>query len=279
MRWPPITRWLAPLLLSGTRALAASRHSEAFVSELEACIADHAAALSRTASQWGDTCAPVTTRLDALAAMYEQSLTPIFERHGYTAALWCAAFALGLPSVGFTNPEPPVWSTQLLCPWRIPASCNGSDEELNSDEVRGVRVCPWEGRGRPEQCAPQQHPLYAIWPEDTESGADPNRRTLSCALCARLRRTFAVEAPNPSRHIRPLPDDLRDMRAFGMWLANREASHKMRADDLLRDINLYKASEGEIEGYLSQSLRLLSRVGDAPLSVMEHAHRVCEPAW
>ena len=47
-------------------------------------------------------------------------MTPIFEKHGYASALWCAMYSLGMvPIVDASQPNNPnfdLWYQQLLCP-------------------------------------------------------------------------------------------------------------------------------------------------------------------
>jgi hypothetical protein len=82
--------------------------------------------------------------------------------------------------------------------------------------------------------------------------------------------------------------------AFGAWLANTAAKNghqgKHATAALVKNINLYKASNGEeIHGFLWQSLRLLAydtgtlegtRDRDpSHKAAVDHAHVVCEPMW
>ena len=289
-----------------------------FVQDLEECIRAHAVRLAETFPQWGNKCGPVTTKVDYQAEIYEETLTPIMEKHGYTAALWCSMYSLGMvPIVDNTQPNNPnfdVWYTQLMCPWNFPQDCGGSDDELTDNEVEGQLVCPQYEIGNPARCAPNQHPQYAIWPGNAApyQNNDPTRRTMSCALCGRLKRTFPAGAPVGSPDLieasigvayslEGVPDDERhhftawwDMHAFGAWLANtaaRNGHHGVWSrDHLVEKINLFKASNGEeIHGYLWQSLRLLAydtgtlegtrNPSPEHATATTHAHEVCEPMW
>ena len=130
-------------------------------------------------------------------------------------------------------------------------------------------------------CAPNQHPQYPIWPADVYVKDEGDRRTMSCALCGRLSRTFSagppVGAPDKIKanlgieynmvgipaHEKHLYTAWWDMHPFGAWLANEAAKRGHQNgwsnDDIVRDINVWKASNGEeIHGYLWQSLRLLA---------------------
>jgi hypothetical protein len=81
----PSTRLLLALLAPATSG---EIRSGEFINELEQCIRNHARRLAQTFPQWGDKCGPVTAKVDFQAALYEETLTPILEKHGYTGALW-----------------------------------------------------------------------------------------------------------------------------------------------------------------------------------------------
>ena len=116
-----------------------------FVVDLETCIRQHGFRLAETFPQWGNKCGPVTTKVDFQAMVYEETLAPIMEKHGYTAALWCSMYSLGMvPIVDTSQPNNPnfdVWYTQLMCPWNFPDDCGVSDAELTDDEANGQLVC------------------------------------------------------------------------------------------------------------------------------------------
>ena len=287
-----------------------------FALDLEACIRNHALRLAETFPSWGNKCEAVTTKVDYQAMVYEETLSPIMQKHGYTGALWCAMYSLGMvPIVDVTQPNNPnfdVWYSQLMCPWDFPKDCGASDKELTAYEVEGQPVCPAHLQRDPAQCAPNQHPQYAIWPDDQYQQVDPLRRTMSCALCGRLKRTFPVGAPvgapgliqknvGVEYSLKGVPEDQThlftawwDMHAFGAWLANmagqRRHEDMWNRETLVANINLYKASNGEeIHGYLWQSLRLLAydsgtlhgtRETYPPhKKAVDHAHQVCAPMW
>eukprot|EP00966_Prymnesium_polylepis_P218149 5049020-Prymnesium_polylepis.1 len=95
--------------------------------------------LAETFPAWGDKCGAVTAKVDFQAKVYEGTLTPIYEKHGYAAALWCAMYSLGMvPIVDASQPNNPnfdVWYKQLLCPWEFPKDCGATDSELSDDEA------------------------------------------------------------------------------------------------------------------------------------------------
>ena len=190
---------LAACLLLACLATQSRAETPEFVTDLEECIRNHARRLAETFPQWGDKCGAVTDKVDFQARIYEETLTPIYEKHGYTAALWCSMYSLGMvPIVDTSQPNNPnfdVWYTQLMCPWNFPRDCGGSDNELSNKENEGQMVCPQWEIGNPAKCAPNQHPQYEIWAQKQFQQNDPNRRTMSCALCGRLSRTFPAGAP------------------------------------------------------------------------------------
>ena len=79
-----------------------------FVGDLEDCIRNHATRLAETFPQWGNKCEPVTSKVDFQAALYEETLTPMYNKHGYTGALWCSMYSLGMvPIVDLSQPNNP----------------------------------------------------------------------------------------------------------------------------------------------------------------------------
>lgn len=79
-----------------------------FVGDLEDCIRHHATRLAETFPQWGNKCDPVTSKVDFQAALYEETLTPMYNKHGYTGALWCSMYSLGMvPIVDLSQPNNP----------------------------------------------------------------------------------------------------------------------------------------------------------------------------
>ncbi|KAL1528477.1 hypothetical protein AB1Y20_009820 [Prymnesium parvum] len=287
-----------------------------FARALETCIRNHARRLAETFPLWGNKCDAVTPKVDFQAKMYEETLTPIFKQYGYPAALWCAMYSLGMvPIVDATQPNNPnfdIWYKQLLCPWNFPTDCGASDSELTDNEAAGQLVCPRWAIGNPALCAPNQHPQYEIWSKNPYQQNDPNRRTMSCALCGRLSRVFPAGAPVGAPDLIEANIGVKyslanvteeekhhftawwDMHAFGAWLANEAARNnhegEYAVDKIVHNINIFKASNGEeIHGYLWQSLRLLAydsgtlEGARAPYPehdiAVNHAHHVCEPMW
>ena len=58
-----------------------------FVHDLEECIRRHARRLAETFPSWGNKCGPVTAKVDFQAALYEETLAPIFSKVASTAGL------------------------------------------------------------------------------------------------------------------------------------------------------------------------------------------------
>ena len=135
---------------------------------------------------------------------------------------------------------------------------------------------------------------------------------MSCALCGRLSRVFKAGAPvgapdliqaniGVSYSLEGVREDEKDhftawwdTHAFGAWMANLAARNgrkgKYANDEVVKNINLYKASNGEeIHGYLWQSLRLHAhnggtlegaRIANPPhKTAVDHAHETCKPMW
>jgi hypothetical protein len=138
-------------------------------------------------------------KIDTQSKIYDETLTPIWDKYGYQAALWCATYSLGMTGAEYdpndtqpNNPNFSDWYAKLLCPWNLD-QCGTNDLSLNEKEQDGVSVCPAEDR--PWECAPNQHPQYLIFPVDQFVPSEPERRTMSCALCGRLARTFPTGPP------------------------------------------------------------------------------------
>jgi hypothetical protein len=74
---------------SAQQTVGASK-SEEFASVLEQCIRSHAVAAAESFPSWANSCLPPTEKIDRQARIYFTTLSPIRERYGYTAALWCA---------------------------------------------------------------------------------------------------------------------------------------------------------------------------------------------
>ena len=112
----------------------------------------------------------------------EPVLGPLLDAHGYTAVLWCSIYTGGWP-MGWTDGD---WYADYLCPeangrrW-----CSGHDD-LGEAEAAVVRT----GEGGIDQ--------------REMGGPDMRIRTMSCALCARLKQRFGV-APFKGRAV-PIPN-------------------------------------------------------------------------
>ena len=188
------------------------------------------------------------------------------------------------------NPNFPDWYQSLLCPWNVD-TCGHERLGQHGPEWRGV----------PVGNAPNQNAQYLTTPPDKYVQDEPDRRTMSCGLCGHLKRRLGtppmMEEPPPLTH--EVPQRQRqlftanwDFHPFGAWLANDAVANGRRVADVVRDINVFKASNGEeIHGYLWQSLRLLAydtgsldgrRKEGAQLLdgvAVEHMLSVCEPMW
>lgn len=167
-----------------------------FVQDLEQCIRETATEVALQYPSWGDNCMPGTYIVDAQAAVYSKTLSPIMEKHGYTGALWCAFFSIRMfhdPDPNDPQPNQPfykLWYESLVCPW---------DLGVCGDEPLGQSG--YEGDGVPTEWAgDRQHPQYI--------GED--RRAMSCGLCGHLRNVFG----KPPYHV---ADTVPDSLPQGIW--------------------------------------------------------------
>eukprot|EP00966_Prymnesium_polylepis_P330368 7386024-Prymnesium_polylepis.2 len=283
-------------LLHHARAQAADQ--VVFAEALERCIRDHAEAAAASFPSWGDTCMPPTEKIDIQSKVYERTLVGIRDQYGYTGALWCAFYSMRMTGREYdpndTQPNNPNffdWYSSLLCPWNL--------DQCGSDRL-GAFGNEWDGA--PVEGAPNQNQQYLTTPADPYVPDEPDRRTMSCALCGWLKRRLG-DPPfivDPA----PLPHDLEgadlytanwDFHPFGAWLANdafgyAHFDYERGIDALVHSINIWRASNGEeIHGFLWQSTRLLAHEGgtlagarkavirDAP--AVSHVLRVCKPSW
>ena len=278
--------------------------SRNFADALEQCIRNAAAEAAASLPQWGDACMPPTQKIDLQAKVLDGTLASIHDAYGYTGALWCAFYSLRMTGAEYdpndTQPNNPNifdWYDTLLCPWNVDAEViakNGGTGMPCGDEELGLHGNEWEGV--PAVWAQRQNAQYLITPTDPYVQDEPDRRTMSCGLCGHLKRRLGPPPffVDPPAVVDPGREDLytanMDFHPFGAWLANNAARHGRSSDDIVRLINVWRASNGEeIHGYLWQSLRLLAydtgslsgtRLEEIDDGVAhEHAMRVCEPSW
>jgi hypothetical protein len=261
-----------------------------FADALEQCIRQSAKAAADSFPDWGHSCLPPTAKIDKQAAVLTQVLGPIRRQYGYVAALWCAFYSVRMTGAEYdpkdtqpNNPNFPEWYTTLLCPWDV-AVCG--------DEPLGHNGKEWEGispRG-----AAHQNAQYLTDPPDQYVHGEPDRRTMTCGLCGHLKRRLGrppLFAPTPEITTEAaLYTNNWDFHPFGAWLANEAALHGHKVDDVVRDIHVWKASNGEeIHGYLWHSLRLLAydtgtlegtrKAWVDDHTGQAHAMAVCKPTW
>eukprot|EP00964_Phaeocystis_antarctica_P115716 scaffold79681_cov69-Phaeocystis_antarctica.AAC.3 len=205
------------------------------------------------------------------ARQMEPVLGPLHDAHGYSAVLWCSMYTGGWP-MGWTDGD---WYADYLCPeanghrW-----CSGHDD-LGEAEAAGVRT----GEGGTDQ--------------RENGGSDMRIRTMSCALCARLKKRFGV-APFNGR-VQPIPSPRQamvgaqarrfggmaetweqklgeskgywdrwvgwDMHAFGMWFARARWPAQLDEVQLAADIlqiAAHRLDNGEVlHAFIWQTLALL----------------------
>lgn len=131
----------------------------AFITDLEACIRNHAIKAAETFPLWGNSCLPPTSKVDiqgactpiaalrpsappehlrtmsfpSAAKIYEETLSPFHDKYGYHAALWCAMYSLGMTGAEF-NPK----DTQPNNP-----NFSGERSWINRFASRSTRDCSY----------------------------------------------------------------------------------------------------------------------------------------
>ena len=204
------------------------------------------------------------------------------------------------------NPNIKDWVDSLMCPWNL-NECG--------DEALGAHGDEW--RGVPASTAPNVNAQYPV-KNNPQAAAfnrifEPKRRTMSCALCAHLRRQLGkapllLDPPpidEPGHGYDEGDEHLYtanwDFHPFGAWLANEAArvAHVGRFSQMQRDVAVgevvdliheWKVSNGEeMHGFLWQSTRLLAydtgtlqgtrreRVDEHTAAL--HVMKVCKPTW
>ncbi|KAL1507404.1 hypothetical protein AB1Y20_008246 [Prymnesium parvum] len=282
------------LLLALLALVHARSPSDDFADALVQCIRSHAEEAAASLPRWGNSCLPPTEKVDLQAAIYDRTLARIRARYGYTGALWCAFYSVRMTGKEYdpndvqpNNPNFADWYRSLLCPW---------DVEVCGDEPLGSHGEEW--RGVPVEGAPHQNAQYLTTPADNYVQNEPDRRTMSCGLCGHLRRVlgkppFTMEPPAiPPEEQPQLFTANWDFHPFGAWLANEATRSNRPMLDVVSDINVWRASNGEeIHGYLWQSTRLLAYTTGSlegerlpphaldPLRGAKHVFEVCAPSW
>ena len=168
--------------------------SEIFASALSQCIREAAARGASAFARWGDGCIQPTVKVDVQAEVLGETVTAFEEKYGYQAALWCTFYSARMSGEEFradnpqpNNPQFDDWYATLLCPWHL-NNCGAEELGLHGDERHGVPTA-WAGDG--------QNFKYV---------GEPERRTMSCALCGFLDRTLghppvscpATHCPRPA---------------------------------------------------------------------------------
>lgn len=220
--------------------------SQEFANALVDCIRANSENVARTWPQWGNSCVSPTAKVDMQAIELKSTLTPIKGRYGYPSALWCHFYGLSMYEPSADDPQPnnpnsAAWYQHLLCPYKLD-SCGHEELGAHGDEWWGV----------PSTWGNNLNPLY---------DGEPDRRTMSCGLCGFLSRQlghppYRLDFPwvNDPRHVYTATWDT---HPFGAWLANDLAISGASLPDTVKNINNFRASNGEeIHGFLWQILRL-----------------------
>jgi hypothetical protein len=91
------------LLAHGALALVPP-NNELFVRDLETCIERLAVNVSASSLTWANRCMSVTAKTGFQREVLKASMDPMYEKHGYTGALWCAFYAVRMADQPFIKP-------------------------------------------------------------------------------------------------------------------------------------------------------------------------------
>ena len=83
-----------------------------FADALETCIRTAAFVVTNTTRTWAEHCESPTDKTVFQTSLLAPLLRPLREKHGYTAALWCAIYSGAWP-MGWTDGD---WYATFLCP-------------------------------------------------------------------------------------------------------------------------------------------------------------------
>ena len=281
-----------------------------FADALETCIRTAAFVVTNTTRTWAEHCESPTDKTVFQTSLLAPLLRPLREKHGYTAALWCAIYSGAWP-MGWTDGD---WYATFLCPEVSRVDAVAHDEaDQRSKKLR--RACTGRERlgatdesvGVPTTMGKPTYPAYAM----------------SCALCARLRARLGVAPLNlepggarfssggfkpktfgferwlgakdaaaaryraQAKHWYDVLDIKGywdrwpgwDMHPFGVWIADAMWPGQLRGETnrAIRSIARYRLTNGEImHGFMWQSLALQAkhRTGGDP---SEWVADVCWP--
>ena len=212
--------------------------SEIFASALSQCIREAAARGASAFARWGDGCIQPTFKVDVQAEVLGETVTAFEEKYGYQAALWCTFYSARMSGEEFRadNPQPnnPQFDdvsegvaaglSQSLTTYLLPkphlsqslTMCTAVPFLLppRYDDWYGTILCPWDlnncGAEELGLHGDERHGVPTAWAGDGQNfkyAGEPERRTMSCALCGFLDRTLghppvscpATHCPRPAR--------------------------------------------------------------------------------
>ena len=280
--WAPVGEENFDCCAADGGTVADSAEAVAFADALESCIREAAEAVSASVPAWADHCESVSAKTALQRRELGRTLDPLFAAHGYTAALWCSIYSSAWP-MGWTDGN---WYDMYLCP--AARACSGREALGEVDEAVGSDGTVEEGETAPI-------------------------RTMSCALCRRLRARlgeapFTLADTIPSRE-RPVPGryptsryqrmaaeyEARlgsrgywdrwvgwDLHPFGVWLADAvwpAQLEERRLWEAEERIARYRLTNGEVmHGFVWQSLALLAERAP-PRDPSEWVFTACDPTW
>ena len=165
-------------------AILAAMPADEFVADLKSCIRSAAAVVAEASDAWADHCESVTAKVDFQSKLLEPLLTPLYRKHGYAAALWCAIYTGGWP-LGWTDGD---WYSMYLCPeYRV---CEGPALVASTANwMRSWRFCSCEEGDRHYSAS------NVLGDVDEATGTPSN-----FSRVPRRRRRAAAAAPPPPRH-------------------------------------------------------------------------------
>ena len=165
-------------------AILAAMPADEFVADLKSCIRSAATRSSPKASDaWADHCESVTAKVDFQRASSSSRCWPLYRKHGYAAALWCAIYTGGWP-LGWTDGD---WYSMYLCPeYRV---CEGRRLVREHGQLDALVALLLVRGGRP--------PLQC---EQRVTRRRGDGHAFNFSRVPRRRRRAAAAAPPPPRH-------------------------------------------------------------------------------
>eukprot|EP00965_Chrysotila_dentata_P004101 132596-Pleurochrysis_carterae.AAC.3 len=194
---PPLARCLS------RRCIPLPNRPMSVAVSLEACVRGAAAATAAASSVWADHCEAISIKHALQAQLLKPLLDPIYAKHGYPAALWCAFYSTVHP-MGWENGD---WYNTYMCP----------NERVCEPEALLAHPARWERQWQRCACTGREK----LGDRDEAKGVPANVSlhgwhvpifTLSCALCSHLHQRLGP-APFTAGHV-PSPREPRTPERF-----------------------------------------------------------------